>query len=136
MRAGSKCRYGNDEYPSNGSKRFTIEAKQSSTTSSLRSCVSRPSVLNLSMAQKQIAPMTIVIRMPIMSEITATPRYLSRCVRSLPSALPAEKPTGDRIALMVFVGLRNLIQVNHTRGTTRHEDNSLARKGHSKAAKI
>jgi len=42
-------------------------------TSSLRRFASRPSRTNLSMAQKQIAPTTQIIRIPIRSEIIASP---------------------------------------------------------------
>ena len=50
-----------------------MAARQISTTSSFRRFASRPSRTNLSMAQKQIAPTTQIIRIPIRSEIIAIP---------------------------------------------------------------
>src|ERR1700730_16616254 len=49
-----------------------------STTSNLTRFASRPSVANLSMAQKQIAPTTTIIKTPIKAEIMAT----SLCCRN------------------------------------------------------
>src|SRR6202022_2832685 len=49
-----------------------------STTSNLSRFASRPSVANLSMAQKQIAPTTTIIKTPIKTEIMAT----SLCCRT------------------------------------------------------
>lgn len=60
-----------------GSNRATIAPKQTSTTSSLSSCASRASGQNLSMTQNKIAPMTTIIRIPITSVSTATPRHFS-----------------------------------------------------------
>ena len=58
-----------------GSKRLTIEARQIRTTRSLRSCASLRSGQNLSMTQNRMAPMTIVIRIPITSEIITASRF-------------------------------------------------------------
>ena len=66
-----------DEYPISGSNRFTIAAKQTSTTSSLRSCASRASGQNLSMTQNKIAPTTTIIRIPITSAEHGDLRHFS-----------------------------------------------------------
>jgi hypothetical protein len=59
--------------PARGSTRCRMAARQINTTSSLRRLASRPSRTNFSMAQKQIAPTTQIIRIPIRSEIIAIP---------------------------------------------------------------
>ncbi len=71
--------------PANGSTRCKIDARQISTTSSLRRFAKRASLTNLSMAQKQIAPTTQIIKTPIKTESMATP--CARCGRS-PCAIP------------------------------------------------
>src|SRR5216684_3744440 len=55
--------------PASGSTRWKIALRQISTTSNLSRFASRRSVTNLSMAQKQIAPTTIILRAPIKAEI-------------------------------------------------------------------
>ena len=47
--------------PARGSTLCRIAARQMSTTSNFKSCASRPSRTNLSIAQKQMAPTTIII---------------------------------------------------------------------------
>src|ERR1700731_2121218 len=59
--------------PANGSTRCRIDARQISTTSSLRRFASRASLINFSIAQKQIAPTTQIIKTPIKTEIMAVP---------------------------------------------------------------
>src|SRR5262245_21803703 len=56
-----------------GRTRWRIAAKQISTTSNLRRLAKRPSLTNLSIAQKQIAPMTQIIRIPIKATSIAKP---------------------------------------------------------------
>jgi len=62
-----------------GSTRCTIAPRQTSTTSNLSRFASRLSVANLSMAQKHMAPTTMIIKTPIKTEIMAP----SFCCRSL-----------------------------------------------------
>jgi len=66
--------------PAGGSR---IAARQISTTNNLRRFAKRPSLANLSMAQKQIAPMTQIIRTLIKAESIAPPLVL---VSQRPSA--------------------------------------------------
>ena len=90
------CCYSADGYPSSGSNRFTIAAKQTSTTSSLRSCASRASGQNLSMTQNKIAPITTIIRIPITSVSTATSLIVAAMSASLPSDPSVEEPKNDQ----------------------------------------
>jgi hypothetical protein len=60
--------------PVNGSTRCKMAPRQTSTTSNLSRFDSRRSLANLSMAQKQIAPMTTIIKTPIKTEIITIPR--------------------------------------------------------------
>jgi hypothetical protein len=65
---------GIDQYvPVNGSTRCKMAPRQMSTTSNLSRFDSRRSLANLSMAQKQIAPMTTIIKTPIKTEIIPIP---------------------------------------------------------------
>src|SRR5271168_3871057 len=50
-----------------------MAARQIRITRSLSSCASRRSLANLSIAQKQMAPMTTIIRTPIKAESIAIP---------------------------------------------------------------
>jgi hypothetical protein len=61
--------------PAKGSTRCKIAPRQMSTTSNLRRFANRPSLANLSIAQKQIAPMTTIIKTPIKTEIIAVPFF-------------------------------------------------------------
>ena len=61
------------EIPASGNTRCRIDARQISTTSSLSRFARRASLTNLSIAQKQIAPTTQIIKTPIKTESMATP---------------------------------------------------------------
>src|SRR5262249_13562056 len=61
----------NQPIPASGSTQ--IAARQTSTTSILRRFAKRPSLTKLSMAQKQIAPITQIIKISIKTESIATP---------------------------------------------------------------
>ncbi len=76
--------------------------KQTSTTSSLRSCASRASGQNLSMTQNKIAPMTTIIRIPITSVSTATSLIAAMSV-SLPTAPSVEGPMTNRSKMAPMV---------------------------------
>jgi len=69
--------------PAKGSTRCKIAPRQMSTTSNLRRFANRPSLANLSMAQKQIAPMTTIIKTPIKTEIIDVPFRLARQDRQM-----------------------------------------------------
>jgi hypothetical protein len=87
------------ETPASGNTRCRIAARQISTTSSLSRFAKRASLTNLSMAQKQIAPTTQMIRTPIKTESIATP-----CVGTANAHAP-RRIAGSPIAPRRMVGI-------------------------------
>jgi hypothetical protein len=59
--------------------------RQISTTSNLRRFANRASRTNLSIAQKQMAPTTMIIKTPIRTDIMAFPQFISPSL-SVPDA--------------------------------------------------
>jgi hypothetical protein len=76
---------------------------QISTTSSLSSCASRRSLANFSIAQKQMAPMTTIIKTPIKAEIIATP-FVNIRISASPSARASTAyGSNQRRSLAIFL---------------------------------
>jgi hypothetical protein len=75
------------------------------TTSNLSRFASRPSVANLSMAQKQIAPTTTIIKIPIKTEIILATSLCCRFSFPLRLQPQLDKPALTQVALSAGYGM-------------------------------